>query len=168
MKRYALLSLLLPAVVLAAGCGGSKKSSTTSPASTVPPTTTSSATPKMNKHGVKDVSGMSSLNVEMDDYYFSPTIIKGKPGQKLTINLSNHGTTEHNLSITSQSINRDVEPKKTASVQVTLPQSGLVEFFCKYHKTLGMAGELQGGSGTGMSSGSSGSTTSNTSTSSGY
>jgi plastocyanin len=161
MKRYALIFVLLPVVALAAGCGG-KKSNTTSasPGST----TTSAATPKMNQHGVKDVSGMSSLEVEMDDYYFSPTVIKGKPGQQLTLNLSNHGTVEHNFTITSQGLNRDVEPKKTAGVQVTLPQSGTLVFYCKYHKSLGMAGELTTGSGGMSGGGSSGSST----TSSGY
>ena len=168
MKRFALIFVLLPVVALAAGCGG-KKSTTTaaSPGSTVPPTTTSSATPKMNQHGTKDVSGMSSLDVEMDDYYFSPTVIHGTPGQKLTLNFSNHGTTEHNFTITSQGLNKDVQPKKTASVQVTLPHSGFLVFYCKYHKTLGMAGELTAGSG-GSNMGGSGGSSGSSTTSSGY
>ena len=164
MKRFALLLLLIPAL---AACGGGKKSNTSASPSTVPPGTTGAATPKMNKHGVKDVSGMSSLDVEMDDYYFSPTVIRGKPSQKLTLNFSNHGTVEHNFTITSQGLNKDVEPKKTASVQVTLPSSGVLVFYCKYHKTLGMAGELAtgtGGANMGGSGGSSGSST----TSGGY
>jgi plastocyanin len=165
VKRFALLLLLLPAL---AACGGSKKSTTSAKPSTVPPTSTGAAVSKMNNHGKKDVSGMSSVNVEMDDYYFSPTVLKGKPGQKLTINLSNHGTVEHNFSITSLGLNHDVEPKKTATVQVTFPKSGLVAFFCKYHKTLGMAGELTAGASTNMGSGGSGGSSSNTSTSSGY
>jgi plastocyanin len=162
VKRFALLLLLIPAL---AACGGGKKSTTSANSSTVPPTSTSATTPKMNKHGVKDVSGMSSLEVEMDDYYFSPTVIKGKPGQKLTLDFSNHGTVEHNFTITSQGLNKDVEPKKTASVQVTLPKSGVLVFYCKYHKTLGMVGELSTGTGgANMGGGSSGSST----TSGGY
>lgn len=85
---------------------------------------------------------MSSVNVEMNDYYFSPSIIKATPGQKLTLNFSNHGTVEHNFTIASQGMSRDVPPQKAASVQVTLPSSGLIAFFCKYHMTRGMAGEL--------------------------
>jgi plastocyanin len=164
VKRFALLLLLLPAL---AACGGGKKATTSANPSTVPPTSTSQATPKMNQHGTKNVAGMSSLDVEMDDYYFSPTVIKGSPGQQLTLNFSNHGTTEHNFTITSQGLNKDVEPKKTASVKVTLPSSGTLVFYCKYHKTLGMAGELTtgtGGANMGGSGGSSGSST----TSSGY
>lgn len=166
MKRYALLLLLLlPAI--AAGCGGGKKATTSAP-STVPPTSTGATTAKMNQHGTKNVSGMSSLNVEMDDYYFSPTIIQGKPGQKLTLNFSNHAKVEHNFTLTSEGFNKDVEGGKTASVTITLPKSGTVGFYCKYHKTLGMAGELQAGKNTSSSSGSSGSSSSSSTTSSGY
>jgi plastocyanin len=163
VKRFALLLLLVPAL---AACGGGKKSTTSANPSTVPPTSTSSAPTKMNKHGVKDVSGMSSVDVEMDDYYFSPTVIQGKPGQKLTLNFKNEGTVEHNFTITSEGFNKDVEPKETASVDVTLPKSGTLVFYCKYHKTLGMAGELQAGKGSGM--GSSGGSSGSSTTSSGY
>ena len=48
----------------------------------------------------------------------------------------------HNFSITDQSIDQDVSADKTVDVTVTFPQSGFVEFFCKYHKTSGMVGEL--------------------------
>ena len=135
--------LLVPLILLAAcGSGGPKTRSNYYAAG---PTSTVAAThppPKMNRHGTKDVSGMTSVNVEMSDYYFSPTLIKATPGQKLTLKLSNHGTVKHNFTIASQGINRDVPPQKTASIQVTLPGSGVIAFWCKYHKTLGMAGEL--------------------------
>ena len=96
----------------------------------------------MNKHGTKDVSGSLSVDVEMGDYYFSPTVIQATSGQKLTLNLSNHGTVAHNFSLASQGIDRDVLPNQSASVRVTVPASGLIAFYCKYHKKLGMAGEL--------------------------
>jgi plastocyanin len=97
---------------------------------------------KMNKHGETDASGASSVKVEMGDYYFSPTVIKATPGQKLTFKLSNHGTVAHNFTLAAQRIDRDLAPQQTATVQVTVPSSGLVPFFCKYHKRQGMAGEL--------------------------
>jgi plastocyanin len=86
---------------------------------------------------------MSAVTVEMNDYYFSPTVIEATPGQKLRLKLVNHGTMEHNFTIASQAISRDVPPQKTASIQVTLPSSGLIAFSCEYHKMLGMAGELR-------------------------
>lgn len=146
MKRYALILVVLPAVAVAAGCGGSKSNTSgASPGSTVPPTSTSPASAKMNKHGTKNVSGASSVNVTMGDYFFSPTVIQGKPGQKLSIKLTNNGTVQHNFSIASMSISQNVQPQKTATVQVTLPKSGSVRFFCNIHQSLGMAGELTTG-----------------------
>jgi plastocyanin len=151
MKRFALLLLLLPA--LAAACGSGYGSKSSSP-STTTAATTSSSTPTMNQHGTKSVVGASSVSVQMNNFYFSPTVIKGSPGQKLTLNLSNQGTVTHNFSLTSAGISQDVPVGKTVSVQVTFPKSGAVTFFCRFHKASGMAGELT--TGAGSSGGSSG------------
>lgn len=123
----AVLALLLLALA-ACGSGGVKSKASTQ---------------KTTNHGVKNVSGLSSVDVEMDDYYFSPTLIKASPGQKLTVHLSNRGSVEHNFSIASQGIHRDVPPGKTASVRVILPRTGTITFFCKYHRARGMAGRLR-------------------------
>ena len=95
-----------------------------------------------NDHGSKDVTGAASADVEMDNFYFEPTVLTGTAGQKITINLSNHGNATHNFSITDQSIDTDVQPGASGTVTVTFPQSGILEFFCKFHKALGMVGEL--------------------------
>jgi plastocyanin len=86
-------------------------------------------------------------NDEGTDFYFEPTVLTGAPGQRLTIELDNHthNGTLHNFSLTEQSIDQDVPPFAGGShptITVTFPQSGFLEFFCKYHRTKGMAGEL--------------------------
>ncbi|HEY3022705.1 MAG TPA: hypothetical protein VGK11_03610, partial [Actinomycetota bacterium] len=65
---------------------------------------------KANDHGMKDVSGESSVELEQDNFYFEPTVLEGTPGQKLTIELSNEGSALHNFSIPDQSIDQDVQP----------------------------------------------------------
>jgi len=157
MKRYTLLLLLLPALL--AACGGYSKSTTKGSPSTVPPTSTAAAPSKMNDHGAKNVSALSSVNVKMADYFFSPTTLEGKPGQKLTLNLSNQGSTTHNVTITHEQISQNVAPGKTAIVHVTFPKSGRVEFLCKFHAHFGMVGELQVGTKMGPNPTSTGSTT---------
>jgi plastocyanin len=122
--------LLIGIALLVAGCGGGKK------AVTPGPTTTGSAG-----------GGATQTKLEMDNFYFSPKTITGKPGQKITLELKNEGSVEHNLTVASQGINRDVEAGKTATVEVTIPQSGTVAFYCKYHKSRGMTGQLQASSG---------------------
>jgi plastocyanin len=95
-----------------------------------------------NDHGTKDVSGMDEASVELDDFYFEPTIIKGTPGQQIQLELENEGSALHNFTLSEQSIDQDVQPDGKETVTVTLPQSGQLEFFCKYHKGSGMVGAL--------------------------
>jgi len=97
-----------------------------------------------NNHGSEDVSGKTSEEVEMDDFYFGPTVLTGKPGQTLKIELKNESKsgTLHNFSLDAQSISQDVPSGTTTDVTVTFPASGFVEFYCKYHRSSGMVGEL--------------------------
>jgi plastocyanin len=71
-------------------------------------------------------------------------VITGKPGEKVTVTIENEGSTEHNFTIESQDIDEDIEAGKDTTVTVTMPQSGAVSFFCEYHASQGMAGELKG------------------------
>ena len=97
-----------------------------------------------NNHGSKEVGNVTSVEVEMDDFYFEPTVLTGNPGQKLTIELKNESKagTLHNFSLSDQNIDQDVQADQSTEVMVTFPQSGFLEFFCKYHKSSGMVGEL--------------------------
>ncbi len=94
-------------------------------------------------HGTKEVRGEAEL--EADDYYFAPTFLRSEPGQKLRLEVENESGTLHNLSIPEQDLDRDIPPKGTVTVEVTIPQSGVVHFFCKFHTALGMNGELLAG-----------------------
>jgi plastocyanin len=97
---------------------------------------------KANDHGTKAVSG-NSFDLEADDFYFDPTTLTGTAGQTVKIEIENEGSTEHNFSIDDQNIDQDIEDGKTATVTVKFPASGVVEFYCKYHKTSGMVGQLK-------------------------
>jgi uncharacterized cupredoxin-like copper-binding protein len=131
--RLAALALL----PLAAGCGGSSPKETAS----IPVTITVSGVAASN-HGFTDVRGAKSVNLDLHDDYFEPTVIKGKRGQRIKVVLENYGHRLHNFTLPSQGIDRDLRPGKKATVTVQIPQSGQVGFYCKYHKGLGMAGGL--------------------------
>ena len=132
-------TLVVLAVVLA-GCGSSKEAGTRSTLAGV----------SANDHGSKQVSG--TAEVELDDDYFSPSVLEGKPGSRVTLELKNEGKVEHNFSIDAQSVDKDLEPGTHATVTVTIPKSGEISFYCSYHKSKGMAGALEatGGGGGGM------------------
>jgi YVTN family beta-propeller protein len=96
----------------------------------------------LTSQGMVDVRGSDPLEVEADDYYFSPADIHGVPGQMLTIEVSNESRTLHNFSIPEQGIDQDIRPGAKIDVTVTFPTSGALEYFCKFHKALGMTGRL--------------------------
>lgn len=96
-----------------------------------------------NFHGSKDVSGMTSVEFELDDYYFGPTILTGKPGQSIKLEMRNEGTNPHNFTLTAQGIGQTVDPGKTGEVTVTFPQAGSATFFCAFHgASRNMRGDL--------------------------
>jgi plastocyanin len=93
-------------------------------------------------------------------------VIQGKAGQKVTLELKNEGKVEHSFVIDSQNIDQTIQPGKDAKVTVTIPASGAVSFYCKFHKGEGMAGALavEGQGAGGSMPGSGGTTTNNTTT----
>jgi plastocyanin len=144
------MAILGMLVLVAAGCGsgygGSGGKSTTTQASS------SSggggggqkaiAGVKANDHGTKAAEDNGKTEVELDDFYFEPTVLTGKPGQKVRLELKNEGSTQHSFTIDSQNVDKVIAPGEEAEVDVTIPKSGMVSFYCKFHKSSGMAGAL--------------------------
>ena len=101
---------------------------------------------KANDHGTKTVSG-STFELEADNdggkFYFEPTILKGAPGSKVTLEIKNEGSVKHNFTVEDQKVDKDLKPDQTVEVAVTFPRSGVVEFHCEYHEKLGMVGALE-------------------------
>jgi plastocyanin len=154
--RYAILAAAT--LLVAAGCGGYGGKSKSSGGGSGGKTTVAGVS--ANNHGSKSVSG--SAEVELYDYYFEPTVLKGKPGSSVTLELKNEGSVEHNFTIDSQGIDKNIQPGKSVMVSVTIPKSGAVSFYCRFHKSRGMAGALSGGGNGGMTG--TGSTTGTTTT----
>jgi len=98
-------------------------------------------TPLTDK-GVKTATG-STFALEADNdngqFYFNPSCVKSTGGT-LTITVKNVGNVEHNFSIASLKINKDIPKGQSVTVSVKLPTSGTLAFFCEYHHTSGMQG----------------------------
>ena len=154
-------------LLAAAGCGSSSSSSsggTTTEESSGGGGQKTIAGVQANDHGTKAVEDSGKTEVELDDFYFKPTVLEGKPGQKVELELKNEGQTEHTFTIDSQNVNKDLGPGEEAEVEVTIPKSGVVSFYCKFHKSSGMAGAL---AVTGQEGGTGGMTTDSTTTNEG-
>ena len=150
--RGVVIITALSLVFVAAGCGGSSKSSSSDESESTTSTTIMGT--QVQSHGVKDVSSESGkVEVELDDYYFDPTILKGTPGQKVELELKNEGKTTHTFTIAEQSINKEIQPGDETEVEVTFPKSGALKFVCTFHQSQGMVGALvTSGSGASSSS----------------
>ncbi|WP_426570792.1 cupredoxin domain-containing protein [Aquihabitans sp. McL0605] len=156
----AALALALTLAFVAAGCGssgGSDSSGTTAPASGSAATGGApvALSGKVTNKGTKDISsaGMkTNLTVEMDDNYFKPTFIKAAPGAKVTVELKNEGSNPHTFTLADSSIDQKVDPGSKATVTVTVPMSGSLDFHCDFHGTMGMQGAFYSGTAASSSS----------------
>src|SRR5438128_892535 len=146
MKTTPTKLVVLMAALVLVGAACSKKSNT--PTTSGSSGTTASATPSeaessgqitidgktANDHGTKTVSG-GSLEVELDNFYFNPTTIKGPAGSTVKLELKNESGTKHNFTLEDQKINQDLSPHQDVTVTVTIPQSGTLQFHCEYHES---------------------------------
>ena len=158
MARYTrLLSIFAVLVLFASACGGdgddAEDTGTGSPSGTeaaegtptpiVEETMALTGGQTANFHDEANVAGEDSIELELDDNYFEPTVLTGQAGQEITLELFNEGGNIHNFSITGQDISQDLREGGREVVEVTFPESGAVTFFCQYHAELGMRGELK-------------------------
>jgi plastocyanin len=140
------LSLLF----VAAGCGGSSSSSSDESEGT---TSTTIMGSQVESHGTKDVSTASGkVEIELYDNYFEPTILKGKPGQMVELELKNEGNATHSFTLADQSVDKVIQPGDETETDVKFPASGELKFVCKFHGAEGMIGALQSSAASSSSS----------------
>jgi plastocyanin len=147
-KTTMLAGIAMAAMTLAAACSSSSTSSPTAGGSSSASGsgTITIGSDQANDHGTQDATGKTTFEVEADNddgFYFKPTIVTGSSNQSITLEIKNEGTVPHNFSIESLNVNVTINPGSSQEVQVTFPASGTTEFFCSFHRSQGMAGELQ-------------------------
>ena len=124
-RRFFAVGLLVVAIGIGvAGCGGGggKKTATGKQASSSPG---------------------GATTIQAVDFRFEPNTLTAKVGQPITVTIKNGGQAEHNFSIGSLKVNKDIEKGNSATVTFTPTQAGSIEFFCEYHHiTKGMTGTL--------------------------
>src|ERR671919_684476 len=63
-----------------------------------------------NDHGTVDVTGRAEVEMELDDFYFEPTVLSGQAGQTLTVKMFNEGDQAHTFTIGSIGVDVEVPP----------------------------------------------------------
>jgi plastocyanin len=96
----------------------------------------------VNFHGNHRVARGATIEMEMDEDYFEPTVLRGPPGATVTIELENEGVRQHNFSVPTQHIDITCGVRARDEVEVTFPSSGVLPFTCKFGATSGMRGAL--------------------------
>ncbi|MGZ8567049.1 MAG: cupredoxin domain-containing protein [Actinomycetota bacterium] len=89
-----------------------------------------------------DVSGMSEVDMEVDSFYFEPATLQGTAAQSLSIHLENESDATHTFTIDDQDVDVELAAGESADVDVTFPEADSVTFYCRFHVSSGMEGEL--------------------------
>jgi plastocyanin len=143
-------------VLVTAACGGDNKPSSSSGTTTASGSGSGSGSDSatsaaagsapvslpgtVNDKGTGTATNGGDLEMELDDFYFGPTFVTGPAGAKVKVELNNEGEKAHTFTIDSAKIDQRLDPGQKATVEVTLPASGNLAFYCKFHVSGGMQG----------------------------
>ncbi len=125
-----LVILLAVVALFGASCGDDDDTATTdttTAASSVLP----AGTPD---HGTAKAT--DGMEVELDNFYFGPTVIEATTGQTFKVELFNEGGAPHTFTIDSLDVDVTLAPEERMDVTITAPgTAGTVAFYCKFHQT---------------------------------
>ena len=160
MRRSSPVLVALALVVGLTACGSSSKSSSATTTAAAGATTTAAAVAP-DTAGMAEKAGLTgtvnfdsdetnivatptsgSVDIELADYYIGPTYINVKPGTTLHATLKNAGAKSHTFTIDSLQIDQVLSPGGTASVDIQVPATGALQFYCRYHRSMGMQGAI--------------------------
>jgi plastocyanin len=92
------------------------------------------------------VAGRGDVEVEVDDFYFGPTVLEGEAGQTLTVTLFNEGDAAHTFTVDELDVDEELQPgDEDVTAEVTFPDSGALVYYCRFHVSGGMLGGLSVG-----------------------
>lgn len=145
---------LLALISLLAACGPVTNPSPSPPAArpaatptppataTLPPTPSIGSTPTVS---ASPTLAPASSSITASNFAFTPSVLAGQGGQRLTLAIRNTSSNLHNFSIATLGIDRDIPAGGSVQIDFAV-LSGSVAFFCRYHQARGMTGQLQVGS----------------------
>jgi plastocyanin len=99
---------------------------------------------------------VSDFELEMDEFYFRPTVLSGEAGQTITLEVLNNGSNPHTFTLDAIQVDVEVQPGQNGTTKVTFPESGALLFYCRFHAGGGMRGGLSVGGDLNAAAGSQG------------
>jgi plastocyanin len=137
------VALLATALLGLAGCGASAKSS--QPALSRASAAVSDQSAHDHDHGQAQASppvaprdGILDMRIDQlgpGDVVFEwkPGGLLLKPGQKVTLEVTNNDYMQHNLVFKAANVNQNLPVGRTTAIRFTAPTAGTYTFWCKYH-----------------------------------
>jgi plastocyanin len=95
---------------------------------------------KVNVKGTATATG-NAIELDQRDYSYTPTFVKISAGASaITVTVKNMGSVQHTFTVPAEQIDKVLNPGDSVTVTVTIPGSGAILFYCRFHQTLGMQG----------------------------
>jgi plastocyanin len=95
---------------------------------------------KVNVKGTATATG-NTIELDQRDYSYTPTFVKIPAGASaITVTVKNMGSNQHTFTVPAEQIDKVLNPGDSVTVTVTIPSSGAIAFYCRFHKSLGMQG----------------------------
>lgn len=95
---------------------------------------------KTSNHGT--ATAKARMTIDLGDFYFGPTFIKVKPGQRFSALLENTGTYPHTFSSVALNLDIELAPGQRKTVTLTGPTDGSSVYYCRFHQAMGMQGAM--------------------------
>ena len=126
-----LVILLALVALIGTACGDDEDTASTTDTTTAASSVLPAGTPD---HGTADAK--DGMELELDNFYFGPTVIEATAGQTFKVELFNEGETPHTFTVDSLGIDVTLAPEERKEVSITAPSAaGTVPFYCKFHQT---------------------------------
>ncbi|HEX7097016.1 MAG TPA: cupredoxin domain-containing protein [Acidimicrobiales bacterium] len=135
-RARAAVGAALVAALVVAGCGDDGDETTTA-SEEGPPV---SLPGEVSDRGSTDLGDATELELDLGDQYFAPTFVNAPGGATVSVTISNSGELPHTFTIDELDIDEQVNAGESATVEVTLPDSGTAVFYCRFHRAAGMQG----------------------------
>jgi predicted lipoprotein with Yx(FWY)xxD motif len=140
VRRFLLASAASLVIVLGGAGGGGTAVHREVATRHAPPVTLPG---NLTNKGTRAATG-DRISIDERDLSFAPTFVKARAGATLTVTVHNVGTLVHTFTIPGRGVDVALRPGASATLQVVVPTTGALMFFCRFH---GYSGTPSGGSG---------------------
>ncbi|MEA2685241.1 MAG: hypothetical protein QOE93_436 [Actinomycetota bacterium] len=131
MRKLAILMAVL--ALFTAACGDDEPTSTSGTTGDGVDAPTPNLPEGTSFHGAAQAK--DGMEIELDNFYFGPTVVTATQGQTFKVELVNEGEAPHTFTIDSLAIDVTLAPEQRMEVSITAPSTaGTVPFYCKFHQ----------------------------------